>query len=116
MRRSIGGVVLLAAALLIAAAIGVVWMQRVAFAPSTDASVTHSILRDDEIREQIATIVASADAALLRQSTVELSAFIDDIATIPDGAALMSGFVADAHGLAAENGDRPNLHQSQPHH
>jgi hypothetical protein len=66
---------LIAAAVLVALSVGMWWMQRVAFTPSTDASVAHSILGDDELRE-----------------------FIERIALIPEGAALMSEFVGDAHG------------------
>jgi hypothetical protein len=89
---------LIAAAVLVALSVGMWWMQRVAFTPSNDAGVAHSILGDDEIRGQIATIVAGADASVLGQSPAELREFIEQIALIPDGAALMSEFVGDAHG------------------
>ena len=89
---------LIAAAVLVAASIGAWWLQRVAFSPSNDSNVTHSILGDEEIRGQIATIVAGADAAVLSQSPAQLREFIEEIARIPEGAALMSDFVGDAHG------------------
>lgn len=88
---------LIAAAILFALSAGVWWLHRVAFTPSSDSAVAHSILGDEEIRGQVATIVAGADAPLLGQSPAELREFIEQIARIPDGAALMSGFVADAH-------------------
>jgi hypothetical protein len=89
---------LIAAAVLVALSVGMWWLQRVAFSPSNDSSVTHSILGDDDIRGQIATIVAGADAPLLSQSPAQLREFIEEIARIPKGAALMSDFVRDAHG------------------
>jgi hypothetical protein len=89
---------LIAAAVLVALSVGMWWIQRVAFTPSTDAGVAHSILGDDEIRGQVATIVAGADASVLGQSPAELREFIERIALIPEGAALMSEFVGDAHG------------------
>ena len=88
---------LIAAAVLIALSAGVWWMQRVAFTPSNDSAVAHSILGDEEIRGQVATIVAGADAPVLGQSPAELREFIEQIARIPEGAALMSGFIGDAH-------------------
>jgi len=89
---------LIAAAILVALSIGSWWLQRVAFSPSNDSNVTYSILGDEEIRGQIATIVAGADAPVLSQSPAQLREFIEEIARIPEGAALMSDFVGDAHG------------------
>jgi len=97
MRRSLGGYVLIIGAVLIALAIGAWWLQRVAFSPTTDSGVAHSILGDEDIRGQVASIVASADAPVLSQSPTELKEFIEQIARIPDGAALMSRFIADGH-------------------
>jgi hypothetical protein len=88
---------LIAAAILVALSIGAWWLQRVAFSPSNDSDVAYSILGDEEIRSQVATIVAGADAPLLGQSATQLREFIAEIARIPDGAALMSEFVSDAH-------------------
>jgi hypothetical protein len=89
---------LIAAAVLVALSVGMWWLQRVAFSPSNDSSVAHSILGDEDIRAQVATIVAGADAPLLSQSPAELREFIEEIARIREGAALMSDFVRDAHG------------------
>ena len=89
---------LIVAAILVAVSIGSWWLQRVAFSPSNDSNVAYSILGDEEVREQVATIVAGATASALGQSAAELREFISDIALIPDGAALMGGFVSDAHG------------------
>ena len=96
-RRSLGGLLLIVAGVLIALAIGSWWLQRVAFSPSTDAGATASILEDPDIRGQVATVVASADAPTLSQSPTQLKEFIEQIALIPDGAALMTEFVRDAH-------------------
>jgi hypothetical protein len=107
MRRSLGGLMLIAAAVLVALSVGMWWMQRVAFTPSNDAGAAHSILGDDEIRGQVATIVAGADASVLGQSPAELREFIEQIALIPEGAALMSEFIGDAHGrLIGSSDDR----------
>ena len=97
MRRSLGGLMLIAAAVLVALSIGAWWLQRVAFSPSNDSNAAYSILGDEDIRGQIASIIAGADAPILGQSPAQLREFIEEIARIPAGAALMSDFVADAH-------------------
>jgi len=105
-RRSPGGLLLIVASVLIALAIGSWWLDRVAFSPGNDDDVTHAILGDTDIRGQVATVVASADAPTLSQSPTQLREFIEQIARIPDGAALMSDFVAGAHArLIGANGD-----------
>ena len=89
---------MIAAALLAALSLGAWWLQQVAFSPSNDSDTAHAVLGDEEIRGQIATIVAGAAAPILSQSPAQLREFIEEIARIPEGAALMSDFVADAHG------------------
>jgi hypothetical protein len=96
-RRSLGGLFLLVAAVLVAVAVGAWWLQRVAFTPTDSGEVAQSVLADEEIRGQIASVVAAADAPVLQQSPAQLKEFIEQIARIPDGAALMSRIVADAH-------------------
>jgi hypothetical protein len=90
-------VLLVVAGVLLALAVGAWWLDRVAFSPSSDSGVTHSILGDEDIRSQVATVVASADAPVLGQSPAQLKEFVEQIARIPDGSALMGRFVADAH-------------------
>jgi hypothetical protein len=97
---------LIVAAGLVALAAGGWWLQRVAFSPSNDSDVAYSILGDEEIRGQIATIVAGADAPILGQSPAQLREFIEEIARIPAGAALMSDFIADAQGRLIGSFDR----------
>lgn len=85
------------ASVLIALAIGTWWLDRVAFSPTDDREVALAVLGDEDIRRQIASIVAAADAPTLEQSPTQLKEFIEQIAGIPDGAALMSTIVADGH-------------------
>jgi hypothetical protein len=97
MRRSLGGLMLIVAAVLVSVAAGSFWLQRVAFSPSSDSGVAHSVMGDEEIRELVSTIVAGATAPTLEQSPVQLRENIDTIARIPAGAALMRHFIGDAH-------------------
>ena len=73
------------------------WFHHVAFSPSADASVAYAILGDADIRSDVATLIASADAAPLNVSTTQLKEFVEQISRLNDGAALMGGFVSDAH-------------------
>jgi hypothetical protein len=96
-RRSLAGILLIISTVLFAASISAWWFQRVAFTPSADTDTALAILGNQEIREQIATIVASATAPETGQSPTELKEFIQDIARIPAGAALMADFISEAH-------------------
>ena len=88
---------LIAAAVFGALSIGVWWLDHVAFSPSNASDVAYSILGDEDIRGQIATIIAGADAPILSQSPAELREFVEEIARLRAGAALMSEVVGDAH-------------------
>lgn len=107
MRRSPGGLMLIIAAVLIAVAAGSFWLQQVAFSPAADSGEAHSIMGDEEIRSQVATVVAGSTAGVLLQSPVQLREDISALARIPAGAALMRGFIEDAHArLIGESDDR----------
>ncbi|MEM9516431.1 MAG: hypothetical protein AAGA42_16400 [Actinomycetota bacterium] len=97
MRRSPGGLLLLISMVLFALAISLWWFGRVAFTPVDDTSTSLAILDDSGIRGEIATVIASADAPTLNQSPTQLKEFIEQLARIPDGAALMSQLVASGH-------------------
>lgn len=88
---------LIVAAVMVAVAAGSFWLQRVAFSPSTDSGVAHSVMGDEEIRSLVSTIVAGGTASTLQQSPAQLREDIDVIARIPAGAALMRQFVGGAH-------------------
>jgi hypothetical protein len=88
---------LIVAAVMVAVAAGSFWLQRVAFSPSADSGVAHSIMGDEEIRSLVSTIVAGGTAPTLQQSPAQLREDIDVIARIPAGAALMRRFISDAH-------------------
>jgi hypothetical protein len=88
---------LIVAAVLVALAAGSFWLQRVAFSPSSDSGLAHSVMGDEEIRSLVSSIVAGGTAPTLQQSPAQLRENIDLIARIPAGAALMRQFVGDAH-------------------
>ncbi len=107
MRRSLAGLLLIISAVLFAVSISAWWLQRVAFTPTADTGSTLAILGDEAIRGEIATIVASATAPATSQSPTQLKEFIEDIARIPAGAALMTDFVGQAHQRLIGDRDEP---------
>jgi hypothetical protein len=96
---------LLVAGVLIALSISAFWLERVAFSPSSDDSVAAAVMNNDEIRGELATLIASNDAPVLGVSSTQLKEFIEQIALIDAGAALMSDIVEKAH--AKIIGERP---------
>lgn len=96
-RRSLGGMLLVVAGVLLALCLSTLWLQRVAFSPQADPDRAAAILDDAVIRTEVATLIASADAPVLGLSSTQLKEFIEQIATIDAGAALMADFIRDAH-------------------
>jgi hypothetical protein len=106
-RRSPAGFLLIISGGLFALAIGCWWLQQVAFTPTPDTDDTAAIVGDEDIRSEIATVVASADAPVLEQSPTQLKEFVEQIAALDAGAALMTEFVADAHARLIGELDEP---------
>lgn len=106
-RRSFGGLLLLVAAGFMALGVGTFWLDRVAFTPSGSTDAAHAILSDDDIRDQVTDLVAAVDAPQLGMSPSELGTFLDTIATWRAGAAVMRGFVGDAHARVIGDRDEP---------
>ena len=59
-RRGLAGLLFFVAAILLAIAAGGWWLQRVAFDPATSRGVADVILDDEELRREVATLVAHA--------------------------------------------------------
>ncbi len=104
MRRSLGGLVLLASGVFFSIAISVFWLDRVAFTPEIDTDATYAIMGDEDIRLQLGSIIAGADASELGMSANDLRILVTQIARIRDGATEMRQFTGDAHALLI--GDR----------
>ncbi len=107
MRRSLAGLLLLISCVLFAVAISTWWMQQVAFSPSPNADMTYAILGDDDIRGEVATLIASADAGVIGTSTAQLREFVEQISRLDDGAALMGEFVSSAHSRIIGDNSEP---------
>ena len=106
-RRSLGGLILLVAGGLFALAISTLWLDRVAFSPSASTDATFSIIADEDIRRQIATLVAQVDAPSLGVSPVALSETIEALSDRRAMAAQMRRFVAEAHAVVIGDDDGP---------
>ncbi len=107
MRRSVGGLILLASGAFFALAISVFWLDRVAFTPEVDTDATYAIMGDEDIRLQLASVVAGATANDLGMSANDLRDFVVSITRIRDGATEMRQFTADAHARLIGDRDEP---------
>ena len=106
-RRSVGGLILLASGVFFALAISVFWLDRVAFTPEVDTDVTYAIMGDEDIRLQLASVVAGATATDLGMSSNDLRDFVVSITRIRDGATEMRQFTADAHARLIGDREEP---------
>ncbi len=97
MRRSLGGLLLLVSGALFAVAIGTFGLERVAFTPANDTDATHAIMGDEDIRRQVASLVASNDAAELGQSSSALRDSIEGYLEIREMSMEIRQFTFDAH-------------------
>lgn len=107
MRRSVGGLILLASGAFFALAISFFWLDRVAFTPEVDTDATYAIMGDEDIRLQLASVVAGATASDLGMNPNELRDFVVSITRIRDGATEMRQFTADAHSRLIGDRDEP---------
>jgi hypothetical protein len=90
-----------------ALAISTFWLDRVAFSPEVNTDATFAILGDEDIRQQIASVVSGADAQQLGVSPAELKVLVVQVASIRDGATEMREFVAAAHERLLGDHDDP---------
>jgi hypothetical protein len=106
-RRSLGGLLLLVAGGLFALSISTLWLDRVAFSPSADTDNTFAIIGDEDIRSQIATLVATVDGPTLGMSPNALKITIEGLTGRRAMATEMRFFVAEAHRVVIGDSDGP---------
>lgn len=97
MRRGMAGLLFFVAAVCLALAAGGWWLQRVAFDTASSGDVADVVLRDADIRNQIATVAADATAATLGVPASDVRAQVDQLAQTTAGSELMRQIVVDSH-------------------
>ncbi len=107
MRRGLAGLFFFIAAILLAIAAGGWWMQRVAFDPSTSRSVAMEVLKNDEIRSQLADLIANAAAGTVNLPAEQLSPTINALTQNPAAADLLTDVISDAHARIIGASDEP---------
>ena len=107
MRRSLGGLLLLIAGGLFAVSISTFWLDRVAFSPSASTDSAFEIIQDEDIKSQIATLVATVDGPTLGMSPNLLAETIEGLTARRAMAAEMRRFVAEAHKVVIGDSDGP---------
>jgi hypothetical protein len=96
-RRGLAGLLFFIAAVGLALAAGGWYLQRVAFDTAHSGDLARVVLRDDAIREQIATTAGAATAQTLGVAPEQIQAQVDTLARSDAGADLMRQIITDAH-------------------
>lgn len=107
MRRSLGGLLLLISGGLFAVSISTFWLERVAFSPASSTDATFEIIQDEDIRRQIATLIATVDGPTLGMSPNLLAETIEGLTARRAMAAEMRRFVGEAHKVVIGDSDGP---------
>ena len=107
MRRGLAGLFFFIAAILLAIAAGGWWLQRVAFDPSTSPDVAREVLKNDDVRNEVATLVAQAAAETVGIPADQLSLTINALTQNPAAADLLTEVIADAHARIIGARDEP---------
>lgn len=92
---------------LFALSISTFWLDRVAFSPSAGTDSAFEIIQDEDIRRQIATLVATVDGPTLGMSPNLLAETIEGLTARRDMAAEMRRFVSEAHSVVIGDSDGP---------
>jgi hypothetical protein len=85
------------AAVCLALAAGGWYLQRVAFDTARSGDLARVVLRDADIRAEVANVAATATAARLGVPPEQVTAQVDALAQTDEGAALMREIVRDSH-------------------
>lgn len=107
MRRGLAGLFFFIAAILLAIAAGGWWMQRVAFDPSTSADVAREVLKNDDVRNAVSTLIADAAAETVDIPVDQLNTTIDALTQNPNAADLVTDVISDAHARMIGSRDEP---------
>lgn len=78
MRRGLAGLLFFLAAILLALAAGGWWLQRVAFDPATSRGVASEIFKDPELRNEVATLVATAATERVAVPADQLAVMVNE--------------------------------------
>jgi hypothetical protein len=97
MRRGLAGLLFFVAAICLALAAGGWWLEHVAFDTATSGDLADVVLRDPDIRNQIATVAADATAATLGLPATDVRAQVDQLAQTRAGSQLMRQIIVDSH-------------------
>lgn len=92
---------------LFAVSISTFWLERVAFSPAASTDATFEIIQDEDIRGQIATLVATVDGPTLGMSPNLLAETIEGLTARRAMAAEMRRFAGEAHAVLIGDSDGP---------
>lgn len=83
------------------------WLERTVFDPERSEEIADAVLEDDQIRRQIATVIADHTARELGLPARELRAAVEVVAVTPGGGEVLSSVVTQAHARVIGLRDEP---------
>ncbi len=101
MERSLPSMLFLIASVAFSIAFGGWWMQRVVFTPTATRESAAAMLRDEDIRSELSTLIATVAAPALEQPTSEITVLLDTVVfSSRPGASVMAPIMERAQQLA----------------
>lgn len=87
----------IAAALALSISAAAWWLEHTVFDPERSEEIADAVLQDDQIRRQIATVIADHTARRLDLPAREVRATVERVALTPGGGGVLSAIVAQGH-------------------
>ncbi len=107
MERSLPSMLFLIASVAFSIAFGSWWMQRVVFTPTATRESAAAMLRDEDIRSELSTLIATVAAPALEQPTSEITVLLDTVVfSSRPGASVMAPIMERAQLLAIGDTDK----------
>lgn len=97
MRRTLAGLLFGLAYACASLAVSGFMLQRTAFDPSSSKAAAGAILGESAIKNELLDLIATATADQLGQTPADVRAVLDQVADHPEGQALLSEVIRDAH-------------------
>lgn len=107
MRRSLASLFFVAAALAFGIAAASWWLDATVFDPERSEEIADAVLSDDEIRRQIAIVIADHTAQRLGLPAQDVQALVERVALTDGGGEVLSAIVTQAHGRVIGARDEP---------
>jgi hypothetical protein len=108
-RSSLAGLLFGVAAMMGSLAVSGLWLQSTALSPAPSQGDARAVLVDNDLRTEIAKVIADATAPTLGQNPAAVQKVVAAGITTGEGSDLLAGVVADAHARLIGSSTKPVL-------